>query len=285
MYQDDSPSADSDGAGDDETEDESTDPTHLESDQTVAHAFDVSGYISPELAAQEAQIDENVRSLNGTWTGFYFYPDGNSDGVVEFVIHGGDGTGSFSGGGADTIGAFTVSGKLGDAPDEVLSLSFKKIYTELQNGQLLAWDYKGSLNVATSTIKGTWGNDSRPDSAYGGTFCLGRIPAWTYEFRPEEEAFKANRVSALWSLALSAVRHQVKRQLWTWSYFKKRRDQRIRYVKLYTRFQLSRNWVIPHNLSEDETREMRKLEQGFSTADARYYRSVAESEKRKVIVH
>lgn len=67
--------------------------------------------------------------------------------------------------------------------------------------------------------------------------------------------------------------HQKKYQ-WSWEYFKKRRDERMQYIKLYTAL---RNGSI----EEEQIEELNQLELHLSFDDIRFYRHVTISKLKK----
>ena len=53
--------------------------------------------------------------------------------------------------------------------------------------------------------------------------------------RPSPNAFRRNRIRALWSFALTATLSQVRRALFSWSYLKERRAARLEYMEILQR--------------------------------------------------
>ncbi|RKP11114.1 hypothetical protein THASP1DRAFT_27093 [Thamnocephalis sphaerospora] len=67
------------------------------------------------------------------------------------------------------------------------------------------------------------------------------------------------------------------RRRWTWDYFAQRRDQRIKYVHLFTQKQVDPNW----SQQSGNNRQLANLEHLLSYEDLRFYRSIARANMRK----
>lgn len=66
-----------------------------------------------------------------------------------------------------------------------------------------------------------------------------------------------------------------KRREWTWDYILARREDKLRYVKLYKQI------TVSPPLSLEDTEELNQLESKYNFDDIRFYRSLAKSELRK----
>ncbi|EWC44073.1 hypothetical protein DRE_07208 [Drechslerella stenobrocha 248] len=79
------------------------------------------------------------------------------------------------------------------------------------------------------------------------------------------------------NFAITAVLSEIheKNKKWTWDYFKERRDDRLKYVRLFKKKKKS------ESLSVNETDELKKLEWKLSYEDLRFYRSLARNQLRK----
>lgn len=89
--------------------------------------------------------------------------------------------------------------------------------------------WTGLLEDEGETFSGKWGygKDQQPY-----TFVFKRVPPKVLADRPHAREFAENRVKALWKFALTAVRNQVRRRLFSWSYLEERRDVRKEYLSL-----------------------------------------------------
>lgn len=92
--------------------------------------------------------------------------------------------------------------------------------------------YVGTVSADGKTLSGLWGYSQ---DECNNRFFISRIDPSILVARPSPEDFEENRIKALWQYALTATRNQAQRQLYSWSYFKERRDARQAYLALCTR--------------------------------------------------
>ncbi|KAJ6262787.1 Vacuolar protein-sorting-associated protein [Drechslerella dactyloides] len=95
------------------------------------------------------------------------------------------------------------------------------------------------------------------------------------KFRPKVTLKEDTR--AWLRFAITAVRNEIheKNKKWTWGYFKERRDDRLKYIRLFKKKKKSE--PLPPNEAED----LKKLEWKLSYEDLRFYRSLARNQLRK----
>ncbi|PWN54382.1 hypothetical protein IE53DRAFT_157097 [Violaceomyces palustris] len=107
-------------------------------------------------------------------------------------------------------------------------------------------------------------------------------------FRPSPEEMEENRPRALLKFAGKAILNEVheKHKVWTWDYFRERRDDRREYVRLF-KFKSRQSQGQTQSLAtaaasqSDELIQLRELECKLSYKDIRFYRSIARQELRK----
>jgi hypothetical protein len=144
---------------------------------------------------------------------------------------------------------------------------------------LLAWCIKSPsyadeyfscvFNTATNTISGTAGYD--PDARnHTDTVFLSQQPPEVLACRPHPAVLAVNRPASLWAFARDAILLQVRRKLWSWSYFRDRRVARKRYLELAIRYD---HFNKP--LSDEEYREFLKVKRRFSPGDSWFLVSIA----------
>ena len=226
--------------------------------------------------------------MKGIWTGHYFYPDtisARTDGLMQINIHTSSEDGSkFEGGGIDGLDTFNISGNIKPSTETEMEVRFVKDYARLQYSQKISWIYHGSLDIATGTMSGQWGNEEYGDI---GTFRLQQAPAWTHQFRYSPSEFDENAALARWSFACAAALYQAKQQLWSWSFFEERRRKRKRFLELFKCRELTNIWYFTweFQLTEEQVKELDDLEKALTPADARFYHAIGKSEIRKLCVH
>ena len=147
---------------------------------------------------------------------------------------------------------------------------------EGSNSSYDVW-YSGRLDVLCGSISGTWGSSSDRTTHFG-VFVLKRTPSHILRFRPAPSVFVKNKSATLWQYALSAVLHLVRRRLWTWSYFRERRDHRIQYLAL-----AFREGSLGRERSPEESVEYWRLRQLISHHDAPFYDMLRQRKERSLI--
>lgn len=91
--------------------------------------------------------------------------------------------------------------------------------------------YSGELDMTTLSVKGSCGQAETVEDHYE-IFVLKRTPSHILRFRPSPFQLTAYRYPALWKYAISAVVAGVRRDRFSWTYFRERRDNRRRYLEL-----------------------------------------------------
>jgi hypothetical protein len=152
---------------------------------------------------------------------------------------------------------------------------------------------KGRNDVLQIKLKMTFGStiwspeffnghfDSKRDALTGsvGAASAGQdSPGWRMEFRrippcyltvyPSIKELSHNRPRALWRFAIAAVRNDVRRDSWSWSFFSQRRDDRETMISLTIR-----SLYFGKSLDDNETEELCETVQRLTPADACFYSS------------
>jgi hypothetical protein len=230
-----------------------------------------------EISVPTSKMD--VRQLQGFWSGFVH--DVQLRVRLDFTIRPSD-DGSFTGHGYDDyVGAFTVAG--GEIRDhEQFQDQAYVTFRQLTVAEYPDHYYHGTMVPGSGTIVGVWGalngEDSKVFEEHGFFRFDRRI--FSLRSRPTIEAFIVNRGEALWTVASSAVRQH----LWSWSFFRDRRDTRKRFVHLfYRRDVANRYWW--GQISRDEMAELDRLEESLCPQDLRFYRSLAQRRTREEVIH
>ncbi|KAJ7481633.1 hypothetical protein FB451DRAFT_1236685 [Mycena latifolia] len=174
---------------------------------------------------------------------------------------------------------FNVAGecRAGDEPG-IVELSFKRSFPTRYPTQY----FTGTWNAATETLIGTVGMDEDP-AKHNSAFVFKRIMPEYMCFWPAPVELETNKARALWGFAIAAVRYGVRRDRWSWSFFKERRDNRRRFIELYIRSSGSTQFGAP--LTGPEWQELGLIKKTFSTADARFYHSLGEKMIRATVEH
>jgi hypothetical protein len=248
--------------------------------QADQRELDLEAYDATFQGDPTTNSETILTPLLGPWNGFMYrkiVPTFPSRGMISVTLRPSSSEDQrFEGSSRSNLGDFTVSGKcsLGET-EGTIDISMKREFVEHHPTQY----WEGQMDMDTETIMGTWGFD--PDSTtHHGTFILKRTAPEDLRFRPAPVTFDTDKVHSLWKFALTAIEARVRCLTWSWSYFKERRDNRKRFIELYIR-----NGYFGCPLSPDELWEFRRVRQTLTSADSRYYHSLANYQVRRTIDH
>ncbi|KAG9050085.1 hypothetical protein FS842_011409, partial [Serendipita sp. 407] len=246
---------------------------------------DNSGYGEAESLDQD-ELLEGDGILHGVWTGYTYYSDdGRSDGLMQFNIIHTEGS-KLRGTGIDRLDVYHMEGEVTLTAENGLDLILKVAYglQPSKSDETFAFEFTGSLNTSTLELKGTWAVVGYPPA---GPFVLIRRPTFAYPFLYSKSELSENRARARWKFAITTIRQQVRRQWWSWSYFKDRMEQRKRYVELRLRMDIEQLYSVngAARLSSDEILELNSTGERLHPADGRYYISLAKKAMRMLCIH
>lgn len=213
--------------------------------------------------------------LVGTWSGFYYYGFSTSseiDGIMTFQINHHDDQGTFTGGGHDIVGDFSIDGTL-----EGKTIILAKKYSRLVDGQRLEWTYSGEINEGLDTIGGKWGSVD-VDFVPSGMFSMQKKSVEYVQFLLSGEKDSQNKYRLLWKFAIAVTLRLLSARTIRWSVLKKRRDQRRRFIEL---FKGSRSI----GLNGSDAAELRALQSTLSIADITLYEGLALLEQNREVVY
>ncbi|KAJ7368797.1 hypothetical protein DFH08DRAFT_33383 [Mycena albidolilacea] len=219
-----------------------------------------------------------LRALLGTWNGFtYSQRDGTvpSSGMLSFDL---SATGNLTFGASAqraNMSEFSISGECSAHHLDIVNFSFKQTFPT----RFSPVYFTGSWVSSTESLSGTWGEASDPRT-HSGVFIFKRTPPECMCFFPPPAVLKQNNSKALWQFSIAAVRYGVRRGTWSWSFFEQRAKSRKRFVELYIR---STRFGRP--LTRNEEEELGLLKKSFTTADSRFYHSIAEHQIRETTDH
>ncbi|KAF7355741.1 hypothetical protein MSAN_01492000 [Mycena sanguinolenta] len=241
--------------------------------------LDFDAYTPPPRAKKAAtRPAPALRALLGTWNGFtYLEPDGTvpSSGMLSFDL---SATGSLTFGASAqraNMSEFNIVGECSAQHLDVVNFTFKQTFPTRFSPLYFA----GSWDSTAQSLTGTWGDESDPRT-HPGVFIFKRMAPESMCFFPPPVIVKENTPKALWQFATAAVMYNVRKGAWSWSFFEQRGQTRRRFIELYIR---STQFGRPLTKSEEE--ELGLLKKSFTTADSRFYHSIAEDQIRKTTDH
>ncbi|KAH8102306.1 hypothetical protein BXZ70DRAFT_891052, partial [Cristinia sonorae] len=100
-------------------------------------------------------------------------------------------------------------------------------------------------------------------------FVFRRIPGEIMALRPSPGSLMDNKARSMWQFAIDAVLYNVRRRLWSWSFFKARRDHRHRYLSLNLAY-----WSFGRRPEGEEYMEFLRMRKAVLPQDANLIRSM-----------
>jgi hypothetical protein len=251
------------------------------------------------------------RSLLGNWSGIRHYDDGKTaNGLISFKITSVSPSGEILGSGIGAYGSFTLHGHF-----QHPYLGFVKEYIRTSQSEKAAYRYEGEVGPDFDEVAGKWfltdgtnnvdmlsparswsttstytdSDDSLAVSElsasdcscdpHSGTFLLKRRAVDYFLYRPSDEEFRANRVRALWHMAMNAILQSVQARHLQWKIIMDRRDRRRRYIELIAQKEEHGHF------SDEEVDEWQSLIRTIRPEDLQYWGSVAYFTMRRQIFH
>jgi hypothetical protein len=143
--------------------------------------------------------------------------------------------------------------------------------------------FEGVFDTASKSIVGSCSPEEHATTFSNGAY-LSQQPPEVLVCRPhpgllaDDPELGTNRYRSLWRFALDAVLLQVRRKMWSWSYFRYRRNNRKRYLELKIR---SDCYGKP--LADEEIMELFAVQKTLLPADARCLLSQAVKASTNII--
>lgn len=160
--------------------------------------------------------------------------------------------------------SWCLTGTCRPTEDEaILSMNWVIRYSESTDDQY----FSGTLDRRAGKITGSAGLEEDTDEHTDKVF-LSQQPPEVLVNRPHPTVLAEKKYSALWRYALDAVLLQVRRNMWSWSYFRDRRNNLKRHMELSVR-----RYHYGTPLSDEETIEYFRIKRTMYPADARYLNS------------
>lgn len=130
------------------------------------------------------------------------------------------------------------------------------------------------------SLAGTEGWSEDP-STHQYRFILKRTPAEIMCHRPSPLEFRTDKTKALWKFACKAIRCQVRKQLWLWSYFAERRETRNRLIE----FDIRNYTSYGRPLVMEERMEWTRRRGAITALDARFCREIRDYRLKVIPSH
>ncbi|KAI0767749.1 hypothetical protein C8Q74DRAFT_1318273 [Fomes fomentarius] len=182
------------------------------------------------LTEIDSQADEPVRLILGRWYGFLGANTWPHGGMRTWCFHASAERNVYEASDISWRGvSFTVFGGHTTDSDGTVVYHFSAVFT----GRVAStFHFRVTLDEDGTTLSGMWGT-SEDHLVY--EFWLKRTRPDILVARLPPADFRENKVGALWKYALTYAHNHARRRLWSWSYFKQRRDLQTKYLELLER--------------------------------------------------
>jgi hypothetical protein len=205
----------------------------------------------------------------GHWHG-YFYEDGGiretsgTDTIMTFVLEPADGEHQFKANAWSNRGRYTIAGSWSKGENDIVEIKFKMTF---QSEFWAAVFFSGRVDAERDALTGRWGMSADTENS-AGPMEFRRIPPRYLTVYPSIKELSDNKPRALWGFAIAAVRNDIRRERWSWSYFAQRRDDRKTVLSLVVR-----NLYFGEPLDSEEAQRCCAASQRLTSADACFYGS------------
>jgi hypothetical protein len=222
-----------------------------------------------------------MRCSLGSWNGYFYDLKGvrwEAHSMMTFVLVPGEGERDFKADIWSLNGRQTITGSWSKGEDDVMLIKFK-FKLSISSTLWAPMFFNGRFDPEHDALTGVWGRSAKLEGSMG-IMEFRRIPPRYLTVYPSINELQDGKPRALWRFAISAVRNDIRREHWTWSYFSQRRDDRKTVVSLLVR---SRWFGRP--LSADETVSLRVITRRLIPSDACFYDSMVDHIRAFTCVH
>jgi len=237
---------------------------------------------NPGLITPKLDVPDILKSVLGPWYGYKYRDNGNTSasGMISFTLKPQEG--------ASVVKAFKASSRSNQVEFTIIgTCEEREGNTEVSFKRNLPSSYpseywKGEFDLLKQVITGTvaYEENGGEDRLFPFTFYLCRTTPEILRFRPTPADFEERKTESLWKYAIEAIVAQIQRDSWSWSYFRKRRDTRRRFLELWMRRTCGGTPLTP-----EEQEELTSIRHSLTAQDGRFYHSIAARRIRNTIVH
>ena len=185
--------------------------------------------------------------------------------MMTLVLEPADGEHEFKANAWSNRVRYTITGSWSKGDNDVVEIEFKMTF------ESESWDavfFSGRFDAERDALTGVWGMSADLAESSGGQMEFRRIPPRYLTVYPSIKELSDNKARALWGFAIAAVRNDIRRERWSWSYFAQRRDDRKAVLSLAVRY-----LYFGEPLSSEEFQRCCAVSQRLTPADACFYGS------------
>ncbi|KAH9045946.1 hypothetical protein EDB84DRAFT_1633013 [Lactarius hengduanensis] len=222
-----------------------------------------------------------LKDILGHWHGYFYEDDGTretsgTDSMMTFVLEPADGEREFKAKAWSNRGRYTITGSWSKGENDIMEINFKMTFHTISWSAIF---FSGRFDAERDALTGVWGLSADTENS-GGPMEFRRIPPRHLTVYPSIKELSDNKPRALWGFAIAAVRNDVRRERWSWSYFVQRRDDRKAVLSLVVRY-----CYFGEPLDDEETERCCAAVQRLTSADACFYSSRIDHIRANTRVH
>jgi hypothetical protein len=185
--------------------------------------------------------------------------------MMTFVLAPAEGKHKFKANAWSIRGRFTVTGSWSKGENGVMEIQFKMSF----HGELSSVVFfTGRFDAKRDALTGVWGLLACAENSSGLMEFRRILPRYLRVY-PSLKDLSDNKPHALWKFAIAAVRNDIRRERWSWSYFSRRRRDRETVTSLAGRY----FFHVGKPVSDEEAQLCSAAAQRLSPADACFYMS------------
>jgi len=220
------------------------------------------------------------RSL-GHWHGYFYECEGTretdgTDSMVTLVLEPGAVDHEVKANGWSNRGRYTVTGSWSMGENGVMEIELKMTFRTAFWAPIF---FNGRFDPERDALTGIWDVSTDPENS-SGLMEFRRIAPRHLTVYPSIKELLDNKPRAQWKFAIAAVRNDIRRDRWSWSYFSQRRDDRETVISLTIRTLF---FGTPPN--DEEVQRLRTAVQRLTPADACFYSSMINRIRAYTWVH
>jgi hypothetical protein len=185
--------------------------------------------------------------------------------MMTFVLEPANGAHKFKANAWSIRGRFTVTGSWSKGENHVMEIKLKMTFHGALSSVVF---FTGRFDAERDALTGVWGLLADAENS-NGMMEFRRIPPRYLTVYPSLKEFSDNKPRALWRFAIAAVRNDIRRERWSWSYFAQRRKDRVTVISLGGRYFFD----VGMPVSDEEAQLCSAAAQRLSPADACFYMS------------
>jgi hypothetical protein len=172
-------------------------------------------------------------------------------------------------------GRCTAAGPWSKDENGILQIEFKVSFDDVSLSSIF---FKGHFDTERDALTGKWNYGAIQGYDFG-YIEFRRTPLRYLTVYPSIEELSDDKPRALWRFVIAAVRNDIRRDHWSWSYFMQRRDDRESVIPL-----LIRSRYFGPILGFEEGRALAETLQRLTPVDACFYHSKANLIRAKTCI-